>query len=211
MQLRIDDIARRLDARGPRPERGDYDLNPGLRPAPPLRPAAVLIALVERGDGVGVLLTRRTEHLEHHPGQISFPGGHIEAHDADPEAAALREAHEEIGLPPGQVRILGRLGEYVTRTGFHVTPVVGAVRPPLDLRPDPHEVEEVFEVPLAFFLDPANHHAHERVYEGAPRRFYAMPYGDYYIWGATAGMLMDLYRTLEDTPGDARVDAPRAT
>lgn len=196
-----------LQARRMPDERGDHDLNPDLRPDKPLRPAAILVALVERKTGISVLLTRRAEHLEHHPGQISFPGGHIEASDRDATAAALRETHEEIGIAPEQVEVLGCLNDYVTRTGFHVTPVVGAVRPPLDIRPDSHEVDEVFEVPLAFFLDPANHHQHERLYEGVPRSFYAMPYGDYYIWGATAGMLMDLYRTLKTTPPDGPIDA----
>lgn len=185
-----------LQARRIPDERGDHDLNPDMRPDQPLRPAAILVALVERKTGIGVLLTRRAEHLEHHPGQISFPGGHIEPTDRDATAAALRETHEEIGIAPERVDVLGCLNDYVTRTGFHVTPVVGAVHPPLDIRPDSREVDEVFEVPLAFFLDPANHHKHERLYEGVARSFYAMPYGDYYIWGATAGMLMDLYRTL---------------
>lgn len=206
----IAQIRQRLDARATHRTdaclRGDHDLNPELQPkftpgfTPDLRPAAVLVGLVERPDAIGVLLTRRTEHLEHHPGQISFPGGHIEASDETPVAAALRETCEEIGLPAARVEVLGRLDDYVTRTGFHITPVVGVVRPPLELTPDPHEVDEVFEVPLGFFLDPANHHRHQRIYEGATRNFYAMPYKDYYIWGATAGMLMDLYQTLA-TPG----------
>lgn len=180
-------------------ERGDHDLNPDLRPDTPLRRAAVLVALVERDEGPAVLLTRRTEHLEHHPGQISFPGGHIEQGDFDEEAAALRETFEEIGIAPERIHVLGRLNDYVTRTGFHVVPVVGVITPPFVIKPDPHEVEEVFEVPLAFFLDPANHHTHQRLYEGVERNFYAMPFGDYYIWGATAGMLMDLYKTLTNT------------
>jgi len=214
----IAQIRRRLQARANKCERGDHDLNPDLRPEAPLRPAAVLVALVERGTEISVLLTRRTDHLEHHPGQISFPGGHIEETDQDAVAAALRETHEEIGVAPERIQVLGRLDDYVTRTGFHVTPVVAAIRPPLDLTPDPHEVDAVFEVPLAFFLDPANHHRHERVYEGVARSFYAMPYEDYYIWGATAGMLMNLYQTLmpaskdrpKDAPKDAPIDASRA-
>jgi 8-oxo-dGTP pyrophosphatase MutT (NUDIX family) len=179
---------------------GDHDLNPDLRPQGRLRLAAVLVPLVMRDQGPTVLLTQRTEHLEHHPGQISFPGGHIEPTDASAEAAALRETHEEIGLPKDRVHVLGRLNDYVTRTGFHITPVVGVVRPPLNLSLDAHEVAEAFEVPLAFFLDPANHHRHQRFFEGVERTFYAMPYRDYYIWGATAGMLMDLYRTLTREP-----------
>ena len=196
----ISQISQRLQARAQPGERGDHDLNPGLRPEAPLRRAAVLVTLVERETEISVLLTRRTDHLEHHPGQISFPGGHIEGTDQDAIAAALRETHEEIGLPPERIQILGRLDTYITRTGFHITPVVGTVRPPLDLIPDPHEVDAVFEVPLGFFLDPANHHRHQRTFEGASRSFYAMPFEDYYIWGATAGMLMDLYQTLAGSP-----------
>lgn len=201
----LEQISRRLQAHSANNERGDHDLNPGLRPDTPLRRAAVLVGLVRHDAHLSVLLTRRTDHLEHHPGQISFPGGHIEPDDADAVAAALRETHEEVGIAPDRVHVLGRLDDYVTRTGFHITPVVGVIRPPLDLTPDPHEVDEVFEVPLAFFLDPANHHQHQRIYEGAQRSFYAMPFGDYYIWGATAGMLVNLYQVLQ--PAD--VTAPQ--
>ena len=204
--LDIAEISTRLHARANPCARGDHDLNPGLRPGTALRRAAVLVPLVERETGLGVLLTRRAEHLEHHPGQISFPGGHIEPSDADFKAAALRETYEEIGIPPERITVVGRLNDYVTRTGFHITPVVGTVHPPFDLTPDPAEVDEIFEVPLAFFLDPANHHRHQRIYEGVTRSFYAMPYEDYYIWGATAGMLMDLYRILAH-PGRRAIDA----
>jgi len=207
----IDKIRACLQARQISVERGDHDLNEDLRPDEPLRPAAVLIALVERDAGISVLLTRRAKHLEHHPGQISFPGGHIEQTDLDPVAAALRETHEEIGIAPERIKVLGRLNDYVTRTGFHITPIVGAVRPPLDIFPDNHEVDEVFEVPLAFFLDPINHHKHERIHEGVPRSFYAIPYEDYYIWGATAGMLMDLYRMLAPPHHEAPIDASCTT
>jgi len=206
----IEHIRQCLDARATGAERGDHDLNPDYRPTGALRPAAVLVGLVARDAGPGVLLTRRAEHLEHHPGQISFPGGHIEPGDADPEAAALREAHEEIGLPAQCVEVLGRLDDYVTRTGFHITPIVGVVQPlaAAKLVPDPEEVDEVFEVPLSFLLDPTNHHRHERMYDGIARSFYAMPYQDYYNWGATAGMLMDLYQTRsDDDDGVPRVDA----
>lgn len=179
-------------------ERGDHDLNPELSCTDgTLRHAAVLVLLVERDEDLSVLFTKRTDNLEHHPGQISFPGGHIEPTDHDPVAAALRETHEEVGIAPQHIQILGRLDTYITRTGFHITPVVGSVRAPINLCPDPSEVDEVFEVPLAFLLDPANHHTHEREFQGAVRRFYATSYEDYYIWGATAGMLMDLYQTLK--------------
>ena len=177
--------------------RGDHDLDTEADPpAPPLTPAAVLVPLVQRPEGPTVLLTRRTEHLANHGGQISFPGGHQEPGDETPEDAALRETEEEIGLDRGHLEIIGRLDTYITRTGFRVTPVVALVEPPFDLIADAYEVDEVFEVPLAFFLDPANHQRHSRFYKGRDRQFYAMPYGDYYIWGATAAMLVNLYEFL---------------
>ncbi|WP_425406728.1 CoA pyrophosphatase [Hwanghaeella sp.] len=173
--------------------RGDNDLNPGMKPVRDrLTPAAVLVALVERPAGFTVMLTQRTDHLRDHAGQISFPGGKIEEHDEDPVATALREAEEEVGLAPTQVEVVGSLDRYVTRTGFAVTPVVGFVNPPFTINPDPFEVAEVFEVPLRHFLMPGNRQQHSYELEGVTRRFYAMPYNDYYIWGATAGMLVNL-------------------
>jgi 8-oxo-dGTP pyrophosphatase MutT (NUDIX family) len=157
-----------------------------------IRPAAVLVPVVRR-DALTVLFTRRTPHLQDHAGQISFPGGRAEPDDASLEVTALREAQEEIGLAAARVELLGRLPEYVTVTGYRVTPVVGLLTPPLDLRPDPFEVAEIFEVPLAFLLDPANHVRNSVIQEGKRRLYYAMPYRHYYIWGATAGMLMNLY------------------
>src|SRR6056297_1110083 len=148
--------------------RGDHDLNPDLRPDGPLRPAAVLVPLVDRADGLTVLLTERTAHLHAHAGQISFPGGAFEPGDADAVAAALRETEEEVGLAPEQVEVVGRLDTYVTRTGFEVTPVVGLVRPPVLLRPDPFEVADVFEVPLDFILDPARPERHSLEFLGRP-------------------------------------------
>lgn len=169
-------------------------------PAPfeaPRMAAAVLVPLVEHEDGFSLVFTRRTADLKAHAGQISFPGGRVEATDADAESAALREAQEEIGLAPCKVEILGRLDPYRTVTGFDITPVVGAIRPPLDLKPDPQEVADIFDVPLAFFLDAANHRRHSRAGPtGVIRAYYAMPYRDRYIWGATAGMLMNLYEVL---------------
>lgn len=191
-------IRRRQPVPGGAPPRGDHDLNPGTRSGEALVPAAVLVALIEREQGTTVLLTRRTEHLAHHPGQISFPGGHMESGDDTPEETALRETEEETGLKPRHVEIIGRLDDYQTRTGFCVTPVVATVTPPITLRPDPVEVAEVFEAPLAFFLDAANHQRHVHEIEGRQRTFHAMPYGDYFIWGATAGMLFNLYQVLRD-------------
>ncbi|MFQ5765846.1 MAG: NUDIX hydrolase [Rhodospirillales bacterium] len=177
---------------------GDHHLNPGMRPARDLTPAAVLVALVNRAGGLTTLFTRRTENLENHAGQISFPGGHREPGDDTPEETALRETEEEIGLHRRHVEVIGRLGRYVTRTGFAVTPVVALVEPPFELEPDPREVEDVFEVPLSFLLDPANHERHAHEVGGQTREFYAMPYEGYYIWGATAGMLVNLYQVLRD-------------
>ena len=162
----------------------------------PLTPAAVLFPIVTRDGGQTVLLTQRTAHLRDHAGQISFPGGRVEAEDLSPSHTALRETEEEIGLPRERIEILGFLPEYRTGTGFRVTPVVALVQPPFDLRPDPFEVAEVFEVPLAFLLDPANHQQHSLHYRGALRNYFAMPYGDYFIWGATAGMIRSLSERL---------------
>lgn len=185
-------------AQAPQPGRvrGDHDLNPDLRPEGPLRPAAVLVPLVMRPHVVSVLLTRRTDHLPAHAGQISFPGGAVDPVDVTPEDAALREAEEEVGLPRRHVELVGRLDTYVTRTGFEVMPVVGLVRPGFRLVPDPFEVAEAFEVPLHFLIDPANRRRESRVYAGAERFFYAMPWNDYYIWGATAGILVNLSEVL---------------
>ncbi len=176
---------------------GDHHLNPGMAVGEALTPAAVLVPIVTRPQGLTTLFTQRTGHLAHHAGQISFPGGHVAPEDETPEATALRETEEEIGLARDRVEIVGRLSRYVTRTGFAVTPVVGFVAPPFALDPDPHEVAEVFEVPLDFLLDPANHQRHSRMFQGTVRHFYAMPYQRHYIWGATAGMLMNLYQVLK--------------
>lgn len=161
-----------------------------------LRPAAVLVPLVPRERELSVLLTRRTDHLHHHPGQISFPGGRVEDTDVSAVMTALRETEEEIGLDPDRVELLGELPEYCTGTGFRVTPVVGLVHPPFALKLDDFEVAEAFEVPLAHFLDPQNHQRHRMEYQGQMREYWAMPYGDYFIWGATAGILVSLYRFL---------------
>ena len=159
-----------------------------------LTPAAVLVPLVARESGITVLLTQRTAHLRDHAGQVSFPGGRSEESDPHPEATALREAAEEVGLDPRQVEILGRLPEYRTGTGFSVTPVVGLVHPPLDLKLDDFEVAEVFEPPLAFLLDKANHQRQTIEVRGEHHEFWAMPWQGYFIWGATAGMLVTLRR-----------------
>ena len=163
-----------------------------------LVPAAVLFPIVLRPTGPTVLLTRRTEQLRDHPGQISFPGGRIDASDRSPEEAALREAMEEVGLNSRHIEIVGFLPEYRTVTGYQVTPVVGFVTPPFDLQPGASEVAEVFEVPLSFLLDSHNHQRHSRETPGGRRYFFAMPYGPYFIWGATAGMIVSLARAMAE-------------
>lgn len=179
------------------PTRGDHVLTPGAEPpGHPLTPAAVLVGLVERPQGPTVLLTQRTAHLTDHAGQISFPGGRIEPTDPDPLHAALREAEEEVGLPPTHVEPVGRLDTYITSTGFEITPIVGLVRAPFPLNPDPFEVAEVFEVPLGFVLDPANHQRRSREWKGRTRHFFVLPYENRYIWGATAAMLVNLAEVL---------------
>ena len=151
-----------------------------------------------------MLFTRRAAHLKAHSGQVSFPGGRVADTDASAEATALRETREEIGLERGKIELLGRLPDYHTRTGFRITPVVGLVTPPLALTADANEVEEIFEVPLAFLLEPANHQRHSREWQGKQHWFFAIPHRNHYIWGATAGMLVNLYRHL----AQGRLGAP---
>lgn len=161
--------------------------------------ASVLVPIVLRSEPT-VLLTERTAHLSTHSGQVAFPGGKRDPEDASAEATALREAHEEVGLAASDVEVLGTLPVYVTGTAFVITPVVALVDPGACLQPNPYEVADLFEVPLAFLLDPANHERHAMVWNGVPREWFAMPYQDgdrqRYIWGATAGMLRNLYRFL---------------
>lgn len=184
------------------PSPSDYDLNPDLPRSghATLKSAAVLIPVVARAP-LTVLLTLRTGEMgqgpsSHHAGQVAFPGGKIEERDADACAAALREAREEVGLAPSLVEPLGFIEPYRTGTGYLVTPVVGLVRPDLELAPDPAEVADVFEVPFAFLMDEANHRIDSFMWRGAERHFYAMPYEQRYIWGATAGILKALHRRL---------------
>ncbi|NMM45199.1 CoA pyrophosphatase [Rhodospirillaceae bacterium KN72] len=196
------EIERRILGAAVPTRRGDDDLNPGMRPMrDDLIPASVLIPLVQRPEGTTMLLTKRTPHMKDHAGQIAFPGGRRDPEDTDDIATALRETQEEVGIGAGSIRILGSIAPYVTRTGYAVTPFVGAVDPDIAPRPDPFEVDEIFEVPFAFLLDRANHQRHSHTINGTDRHFYAMPYGEYFIWGATAGMIVNLVDIL--MPRDA--------
>lgn len=172
----------------------DFDLNPAmvLPAGRVLRPAAVLVAVWDRPDGAHVVLTKRASHLQHHPGQIAFPGGKIDPADAGPEAAALREAREEIGLDPALVEVLGHLPAHETVTGFTVTPILGHIRADFTAVPEAGEVEEVFSVPLSHLMNLANFRIEKRRWRGEWRRYYTVPYGPYYIWGATARILHSL-------------------
>ncbi len=159
--------------------------------------AAVLVPIVVRPSGLTVLLTQRTAHLRDHAGQVSFPGGRCEPGDASPVATALRESDEEVGIQAAQVEVLGTLPDYFTGTGFRVTPVVGVVTPPLNLRLDDFEVAEAFETPLDFLLDAANYRQESLDYAGSKRTYWAVPWQEYFIWGATAGMLVSLRECLQ--------------
>ncbi len=159
--------------------------------------AAVLIPIVETRRGLDVLLTRRAEHLKKHPGQISFPGGRIEPYDDSPVATALRETEEEIGLPPAATEILGEIGSVYTVTGFHVTPVIGLLREPLEIVPDPNEVAEVIMVPFSHLMNPAIYELHKHRHETGLRTYFSTEYKNYRIWGVTAGIIVGLYEELQ--------------
>lgn len=178
----------------------DFDLNPDFKlpPGRKLRPCGVLIPLIETPKGLNVILTKRSSALKHHPGQIAFPGGKVDAGDDGPIGAALREAHEEIGLTPENVEVLGKLPIHETVTGFSVTPVLGLIRAAFKAQPEPGEVEEVFDVPLNHVTDITQFQIQSRRWRGVERHFYTVPYGPYYIWGATARILRGLAERMRD-------------
>lgn len=180
------------------PLRGDHDADPvskAIAAVRPIKPAAVLIPVVDRDEPM-VLLTQRTVHLQQHAGQIAFPGGKIDATDATPLAAALREADEEIGLPADVIDPIGYLDVYMTTLGYRIVPVVARVRPAFSLTLNPGEVENAFEVPLSFLMEMANHQTHSREWQGMMRTYYAIPFGERYIWGVTAGIFRNLYERI---------------
>ena len=175
---------------------GDYYLNPDLREdivGNAQKHAAVLIGMIERAEEVHIILTKRAEALSSHSGQIAFPGGKIDEDDASPEAAALREAWEEIGLDINEVEILGRLPDYYTGSGFRVAPVIGFVREHAEFEINPAEVDYMFEVPLSFLMNRDNHLRSSRIFQGKERHYYEMPFDGHYIWGVTAGMIRVLH------------------
>ncbi|MDP3407806.1 CoA pyrophosphatase [Bosea sp. (in: a-proteobacteria)] len=179
--------------------RGDHELQPQPMAAPDEQEAvaaAVLIGIVPRPAGPTVLLTQRAASLRSHSSQVAFPGGRVDAIDGSPLVTALRETEEEIGLPRSRVQTLGFLDAYLTGTGYRIVPVVALVEPPFSLVLNAHEVDDAFEAPLSFLLDPANHRREGREWQGIHRTYYAMPFGDRYIWGATAGMIRNLYERL---------------
>jgi 8-oxo-dGTP pyrophosphatase MutT (NUDIX family) len=195
LPLTLEDIRLGLSRPALPPE--EHDLHTiSLKEGTKVTEAAVLVPLVNRPQGVQLLLTQRTAHLRDHAGQISFPGGRVEPYDPDREATALRETEEEIGLARGRIALLGRLPGYEIPSGFRIMPVVGWVEPPFELKPDGFEVADIFEAPLAYFLDPANYQRREYRFRGRHRHYLAIPYEGRYIWGATAGMLYSLCRLL---------------
>lgn len=201
-QFTADDFRRRAAAeQAPHGETdyGDHSLNPDLKAIfanARLRDAAVLIPVVDRGDEASVILTKRTEKLRSHSGQVAFPGGRIDPTDPTPEFAALRETEEEIGLSQDFIEVVGRMPDYVSGSGFRISPVLSVVKPGFMLTINEDEVDDAFEVPLSFLMDPANHTKSSRVWQEQERFFYTMPFGERHIWGVTAGIIRTLYERL---------------
>ena len=182
--------------------KSDFDLNPSLWlegqeiKEADLKSAAVLVPLVERPEGLTVLLTKRTDHLHNHAGQISFPGGRVDDNDRDAQHTALRETEEEVGLHSRHIEIIGELDEYIVGTGYLVNPIIGVIEPPFELTPQEDEVAEIFEAPLDFLIHPENFERFAREFNGQTRHHFAITWQDYFIWGATAGMLRNLSQRL---------------
>jgi 8-oxo-dGTP pyrophosphatase MutT (NUDIX family) len=211
--MTVEEIVRRVRERSARlasglpvaaaPIGSDFSLS-GVVPAPETwKPASVLVPLVNHPSGITVLLTQRTADMPSHAGQVAFPGGRRNADDIDAAATALRETEEEVGIPARFVEVVGAVDLYRTGTGYEITPIVGIVTPGFTVRADPREVADVFEVPLGHFLDEVNHKIDSRQWQGRERRYYAMPYGERYIWGATAGMLKNLHFILTARESEA--------
>lgn len=195
MQITKRDIKTALQAAGP--VSSDFDLNTDVAAPPPQRVAGVLVPLVQRAHGIDLILTKRAAHLKSHPGQISFPGGKQEKTDTNIAQTALREAWEEVGLPPKSVELMGQLPNHNTVTSFAVTPVVGWISDEWQVQIDPGEVDEVFSVPFEFVMNTSNYQIQGRWWQGGLRRYYTVPYGPYYIWGATARMLYGMAKGLK--------------
>mgnify|MGYP001200624167 CR=1 FL=1 len=196
----LERVAERLDPPGGESRLEEYGDMDFLTPdeATTVRPAAVLIGILPRKHGATALLTLRPDTMPTHAGQVAFPGGKVDPGDADVVAAALREAEEEVGVSPADVNVLGMGTPYITGTRFRITPVVGLLPADFEPVPDPMEVADVFETPLSFLMNIANHQTGEAVYRGKARRFYEMPHGGFRIWGVTAGIIRRLYHTLYD-------------
>jgi 8-oxo-dGTP pyrophosphatase MutT (NUDIX family) len=197
-----DDLRRLVSERllpGGSESHGDHVHSPGYADwviARAVKPAAVLVPFAERADGLNIILTKRLDNLRSHSGQVAFPGGKIDPDDPSPEAAALREAQEEIALDPALVEVMGRLPDYLSGSGYRIAPVLGLVDARAAMSANPDEVDYVFEVPLAFLMDPANHRRGSRIFQGTERQFIEMPYGEHYIWGVTAGIIRLLHDRL---------------
>ncbi|MDP6257591.1 MAG: CoA pyrophosphatase [Rhodospirillales bacterium] len=196
MEATAGDIGRRSNEAAEPEDLVQEERNEWVAGGKPLIPAAVLVPLVVHEDGLNVMLTKRTDHLNNHGGQISFPGGRVDDSDRDALHTALRETEEEVGLHSKDIEIIGELDEYIVGTGYLVNPIIGVIEPPFELTPHEGEVAEVFEVPLEFLITPENMKRHAREFEGIKRHYFAITWEEYFIWGATAGMLRNLSQRL---------------
>lgn len=196
MEATAGDIGRRSNEAAEPEDLVQEERNEWVAGGKPLIPAAVLVPLVVHEDGLNVMLTKRTDHLNNHGGQISFPGGRVDDSDRDALHTALRETEEEVGLHSKDIEIIGELDEYIVGTGYLVNPIIGVIEPPFELTLHEGEVAEVFEAPLEFLITPENMKRHAREFEGIKRHYFAITWEEYFIWGATAGMLRNLSQRL---------------